>query len=234
MKNIGNIILLLALSSILKAQASKVETPNLVENPSFELNKGCNGRTEDIEVETWSFVAGSGQFIGIGCPLDAPTKVYIQGMMMPPSYKGMAYAGMGLGLESEYLQGALTQPLEAGKTYKIGLWVRLHARACHTPIPGLGLAFKLKSQAPQEEFALWAEPKALLLRPAQGLIKETHDWQYIEAEYQAEGGETYFVLGTYTEELQTHFRQRPEKQCTYLFLDEMSLKLALPAEAKTE
>ena len=92
---------LLCMTTALTAQ-------NLVKNPSFEEGAACNGEDEKIDsVAHWRRIAGSPTFTNPQCPLSEDAKTFIQGMRLPPAFAGNVYAGVGMDVQGEFLQGAL-------------------------------------------------------------------------------------------------------------------------------
>ena len=216
---------------------------NLVINGSFEDGVKCDGETEQTSIPTdWVALAGAPSFINPSCQMSLDQKSYIQGMKLPNPAAGKVYAGMGIDIEGEYLQGKLLKPLEANMRYSVKIRTRLPIRFCNTPIDELGIVLTDSNFAAIEGYITIDMPSLKLLNNDQSPIKEQNQWQEISAVYTAKGGETFIMIGNFKDNNVSNFKKRmakaekPEneeneeveekkgKLCTYIYLDMVSLE----------
>lgn len=210
---------LLSCSFLMQAQ-------NLVLNPSFELGVVCDGTTERIDtVQDWSPVRGRPSFINTRCPLSKDSKSFIIGMKLPAASYGKVYSIQKFDRHTECQQGRLSAPLEAGKQYMVSVYVRLPIQFCQAPIEELGIAFTNAPIPTEEERGILDLPTLSLKNNTQTLISSQYDWQEVFALYTAKGGEQYLAIGNFKENNVGLFKDRTEKECTYLFMDGVSVRL---------
>lgn len=199
---------------------------NLVLNPSFELGAVCDGTTERIDsVQDWWPVRGRPSFINTKCPLSKDSKSFIIGMKLPSASYGDVYSVQKFDKNTECQQGSLKTPLEAGKQYIVSMYVRLPIQFCQLPIKEVGVAFTEVPIISNKERGVLDFSTIALQNNTQTDIKNQYDWQEIFALYTAKGGEQYLAIGNFKENNEGAFDNRTEKECTYLFIDGISVRL---------
>jgi outer membrane protein OmpA-like peptidoglycan-associated protein len=204
---------------------------NLVLNPSFELGAVCDGTTERIDsVENWWPVRGRPSYINTLCPLSKDAKSFIIGMKLPSASYHKVYSIQKFDTHTECQQGRLATPLEAGKQYMVSMYVRLPIQFCQLPINEIGVAFTDGPVKAEEERGVIDLPSIALRNNTQTAIGNQYDWQQVFALYTAEGGEEYLALGNFKENNKGVFEGRSENECTYLFIDGLSVRLFEPID----
>ncbi|MGH1339730.1 MAG: OmpA family protein [Aureispira sp.] len=203
-----------------------VNAQNLVLNPSFELGGVCDGTTERIDsIQDWWPVRGRPSFINTKCPLSKDSKSFIIGMKLPSASYGQIYSIQKFDQSTECQQGKLSTPLEAGKQYIVSMYVRLPIQFCQLPIQEVGIALTKTPIPAEEERGVIDFPTLPLKNNTQTAISNQYDWKEIFALYTAKGGEEYIAIGNFKENNAGAFDNRTEKECTYLFIDGVSVRL---------
>ena len=208
---------------------------NLVLNPSFEDGAVCDGETEQTSLPTdWKALAGSPQFINPGCPMSQDEKTYVQSMKLPNPAAGKVYAGIGIDVEGEYLQGKLTKPLTENMRYWVKIRLRLPSRICFTPIDEVGVVLTDSVFTASEDYMSINMPSLKLVSNDLSPIKEQNQWQEISAVYTAKGGESLILIGNFKDNNVTNFKNRlakkedpetkDEKLCTYIYMDMITVE----------
>lgn len=198
---------------------------NLVNNYSFELGADCDGTSENIDsVNNWTGLAGKPRFINIDCPLSRDNRSYIKGMKLPSASEGNVYAGLGLAKKGEYLGGSLAVALKKDKQYIVKVRIRLPLNFCYTPINELGVVLSANPLEKSKNYRHIDMPALVLQNNTQSSIKNQFDWAEISATYKAIGGEKYITIGNFANTNKGLFENRTKKECTYLFLDVVSVE----------
>lgn len=201
---------------------------NLVKNPSFEEGQQCsetNKGTIQLEgVADWSAVAGSPTFWSYACYMSKEEKAYIQRIDMPPASEGDAFAGMGLDVKGDYLQGSLTETLEKDKKYIIKMRVRFSGEMCNAPIKDLGILFSDQPLEKTEKHRKIEENALVLQNSQQEEINVRYEWETIHAIYIAKGDESHLAIGNFANNNEGVFEGRSQKECSYLFVDMVSVE----------
>lgn len=211
--------MLLWLTFSLKAQ-------NLVVNPSFELGMTCDGTTERIDsIQDWWPVRGRPSFVNTNCPLSKDSKSFIIGMKLPSASYGEVYSVQKFDKQTECQQGQLSAPLEKDKQYIVSMYVRLPIQFCQLPIQEIGVAFTDAPIPAVEKRGMIDFPTVALKNNTQTAIDNQYDWQEIFALYTAKGGEKYLAIGNFKENNSGAFDDRTENECTYYFVDGISVRL---------
>jgi OOP family OmpA-OmpF porin len=229
-----NILKIIIVGSML-SYAMFCQSQNLVMNPSFEDGATCDGKTEQTSApKEWIALAGSPQFINPNCPMSAEEKTYIQGMKLPNPAAGKVFAGLGIDIEGEYLQGKLTKPLTENMRYWVKLRLRLPIRFCNTAIDELGVILTDSVFTVTEDYRTIDMPSIKLVSNDQSPIKEQYQWQEISAIYTAKGGENLILIGNFKDNNVTNFKNRKVKQddpnakkeklCTYIYVDMITVE----------
>jgi outer membrane protein OmpA-like peptidoglycan-associated protein len=203
-----------------------VKGQNLVLNPSFELGAVCDGTTERIDsIQDWWPVRGRPSFINTQCPLSKDSKSFIIGMKLPSASYGDVYSVQKFDKNTECQQGRLKTPLEAGKQYIVSMYVRLPIQFCQLPMKEVGVAFTEEPISAAKERGVIDFATVALRNNTETDIKNQYDWQEIFALYTAKGGEEYLAIGNFKENNKGVFDNRSERECTYLFMDGVSVRL---------
>lgn len=214
---------------------------NLLLNPSFEDGATCDGKTEQTSVPTdWKILAGSPQFINPSCPMAPEEKAFIQSMKLPNPAAAKVYAGLGIDIEGEYLQGKLSKPLAENMRYWVKVRMRLPIRFCFTPIDELGVVLTDSVFTATEDYTTIDMPSLKLVSNDLAPIKEQFQWQEISAVYTAKGGENLFIIGNFKDNNVSNFKKRAEKPenpeeneeegvknekiCTYIYIDMITVE----------
>lgn len=122
---------------------------------------------------------------------------------------------------SEYLQGELSEPMVAGKVYRVAFRVSL-AEKSGRAVSNLGaLLTKEKVEQASNAF-LEMKPQFISYR----VIADTADWVTLYGAYIAEGGEKYITVGCFKDELFTAIktvgpRQNDSRKAYYYISDVM-------------
>lgn len=202
------------------------QTTNLVKNPSFELGAVCDGTTERIEqVEGWTPVSGQPSYINTQCPLSKDAKSFVLGMRLPAASHGNVHTIQKFDQKTECQQGQLTAPLEAGQSYMVSVWVRLPIQFCQAPIDEVGVVLSAEPLAATEERRAMTEQGIALKTYNQQPISAQYNWQQVSTLYLAKGGEQYIAIGNFANTNVDALKDRPEKTCTYLFMDAVAVRL---------
>lgn len=207
---------------------------NLVENGSFEnLDKKVKSLGQ-IELATgWSsptenkadlFVKGSKSE-----EVNAENNVY--GGQSPDD--GKVFAGITVYSYKQakprtYLQGKLSQPLEAGKSYCVKMFLTL-GDLSKFGVNNIGI-YLSKSPVSNKDLTTYAiEPQ--VHHSQNRIFKEPQIWESICQIYQAEGGEQYITIGNFKKYEDTKFEKvkrprgftSPQKPIAYFFIDNVSV-----------
>ena len=202
----------------------KGSAQNLVLNPSFEQCKPC-GTNEIIDsVAQWQSTAGKPKFINIKCVLTAESKTYIRGMQLPDAAEGRVYAGLGIDTEGEFLQGFLEKPLVKNEIYWLKAKVRLPIRFCSAAINEVGFALTEENFTKSEDFQILKKENTALKKENNKLIDNKYEWVEISGFYTAKGGEKILTIGNFENNNKTIFADRKKSDCTYLYLDVVSVQ----------
>ena len=198
---------------------------NLVLNPSFEQGAQCDGSTERIkEVQDWTPISGRPGYINTQCQLSKDAKSFVIGMRLPSASYGNVYTIQKFDVETECQQGRLSTPLVAGQSYVVSLWVRLPIQFCQTPIDEVGVVLGEKPLAATDERRAITAQALSLKTDIQDPISHQYNWVWVSALYVAKGGEQYIAIGNFANNNSGAFDNRPEKACTYLFMDGVEVR----------
>jgi OOP family OmpA-OmpF porin len=221
---------------------------NLVSNPGFEEKFGCPDRNGDIKkCSFWSSTApGSSPDYFHTC--FKPIKYNSALLGVPKNSEGTrepiagnAYTGLALFFKKnftirEYLQNKLVSPLEKGITYTVSFYISLSDSSEFTS-DHIAVSFLTNSNS-----IMANPPEALLTAKHLVTIKNSEalnsrKWTKVQADYAAEGGEEYIVIGSFLENMtEKEFKKKmknPVLDCknnecaAYYYIDEVSI---VPAE----
>ncbi|KAA9325946.1 hypothetical protein [Adhaeribacter soli] len=188
---------------------------NLVYNGSFEENSKQSGCCNDYgmieDASGWFRLTGSADLFNACCQAGNMQNVpkNFSGFQYP--HDGNAYAGLFLLMKDkryedfyyrEYIHTKLLQRLQKGIKYKVSFYL------------SLGECSKLFSDhisvcfAPEKKLFMEKVPHHLLkginvvkynLNPS--IAKDSVNWNKIEIEYEAKGGEEYLVIGSFSDDI---------------------------------
>lgn len=195
---------------------------NLVRNPGFETLARCPKKLGELAAaEGWSSPNGgdpdlfSACFEGVSSGPGVPLNRYGN----QPPMEGSAYAGLGRWPEmDEYLQGVLTQSLEAGKDYVLRFRLA-RLQYSKQPMAQPIVAFtqgRRSSKDPHGKDPNWQFQAAVRV---DSLL--AGGWDIWTLPYRATGGEDHLVLGL------ANGQADPTFKCHY-FLDYFELYPCLP------
>jgi OOP family OmpA-OmpF porin len=197
---------------------------NLVVNPSFEDGAECDGTTERIDtVDGWSPIAGRPGFINTNCSLSKESKSFVQGMKLPPASHIDVLTIQRIDIKGEYQQGRLISALTKNKQYVVSMRVRLPIQFCNQPINQVGIVLSEEPLETSLEKRSIDLPSLSLENNSQTAITKQYEWEEISALYVAKGGEKYLAMGNFTDNNKGLFDNRSKKECTYLFIDVVSV-----------
>lgn len=201
---------------LLSAQEDK-EKKNLIYNNSFEEHLSCPEKIEPygqmMEVEAWwQPTGGSADYYhpcgGKQCK-------------MPKNKLGFQYAKSGEGMVGiytskttyrEYIQTELKETLQAGEKYKLSFWVSLseYSTGAVATIGGLFTPERITdntrelftnnsktkhSNGIKQEIAKIFKPQ--VVNSFDKPLLDTENWQKIEGEFIAQGGERFLTIGNF-------------------------------------
>jgi len=216
---------LIALFSIaISTAASSSQAQNLLLNPSFEQAKPC-GQNELVDsIANWEIIAGKPKFINIKCAVSPESRTYIRGMQLPDAAEGKVYAGLGMDVESEFIQGRLEKSLEKDKIYWVRAQVRLPIRFCAGAINEVGFAFTAQNLPKTEDFQTLKLENLALKKENNKLINNQYNWAEISGFYTAKGEESFLCIGNFANNNETAFKTRKKGECTYLYIDAIKVE----------
>lgn len=225
---------------------SSVAAQNLVPNPGFETYTICPSFLSEIELATpWISATEATPDYFNSCAstflIDVPTN--FGGYQ--PSLNGGAYAGCyfkGPPFYREYLQVALSEPLEEGTCYHVGFFINLMNQCCGVNQAGLYI-----SEVAPTSVGTMVLPFEPQITGDGGYYSDTVAWVEISGFYPAQGGEQYITIGNFEGDSETSY----DPMCTfsnpfsYYYIDsvyvieegptsELPLELGPPVEACIE
>jgi len=227
MKKLIVLFLIVFSSSLISAQ-------NLVLNPSFEMIEDCPYRIGQLDLaEYWS----SPTFIGTIDLYNTCARKVEYGM--PNNYNGhqQAYGGDGyVGFVSyttsgwsfrEYVQGELASPLVKDVEYIFSCKVSLSDSSSHAT-PNIGVYFTSSQIGPNlmVDTPLPYEPQ---LYNTELSLSDTMSWMTLKWKYVAEGGESFFLIGNFDDNVTTIDKLilvNPELEdiSSYYYLDDLHME----------
>lgn len=220
---------------------------NLVLNPSFETTTSCPMGPGELDLANNWDDANSNADTCSSPDLYAACSWALGGVNSPnallgfqPSRTGSNHAGIilfeGVALFDctpffssnyrEYLQGTLSQPLDAGKTYCVSFYINL-ANNAKWGTDDIGVYFS-NTQVQYDFCNLPAPlPYAPQLEYIGPPLMDTANWVQLQWYYTATGGEQYFVIGNFKDDANT---TRVDANCTsfhpymYYFIDDVRVE----------
>ena len=220
-----------------------VHGQNLVPNFSFEQYNICprsfSAYPHDFRVPGWASAnTGTPDYYN-KCSW-AETNVPKNWAGVSNAHDGVAYVGIYGGQRPggngyrEYVQTELTQPLQAGKKYRLAFWYKLSSYSM-VSIDHMGLALSDTLVKVPHDKVMAATPVLQVKRPA----KNAGGWEQAKTHYIAKGGEKFLVIGNFVanEKLETLFLpQRSGKSAmlgssAYFYIDEVEVIPLEPLDA---
>lgn len=180
---------------------------NLVENGSFENIGPCPILSNDLEdiIGPWTSFIGTPDYFHQSCGF--PGDLGTTNNALPFDGEGFIglnlYGDNGTSFNREYLNGTLTQPLEAGQFYRITFYVKPlnnDAAGKSYAMNSIGMLFS--------DTIIDTVPNDMLLdyQPnitAQDIIIAESYWTAICGVYKARGGERYITIGNFRNDINT-------------------------------
>ena len=207
---------------------------NLVLNPDFELYRCAPWLNSSIEdCNSWTNpTLASPDYFNNNCieekTVAIPQKYW--GFQMPKS--GNSYAGIiaydnrkhnPQEAGAEYLQGSLSETMQANKTYNVEFSVSL-AECSKISLQHLGIFFSEKEIKEKTVGLLKFIPQVI----SHTDISDTSKWVTIKETYLAKGNEKYFIIGCFDDGQKIKFdKVKPSKSIpdprdyAYYFIDDM-------------
>lgn len=128
----------------------------------------------------------------------------------------------------EYVQGTLTQPLEANKTYKFSMELSL-AEYSDLMINEVGAYFSSTPVATNNTASLSLVPQCVFHNV--NFYTDTLNWMHLETTFVATGGEEHIVIGNFRNNVTTDTIRRyslepwsPNPYVTYFYIDNVRLE----------
>lgn len=209
--------LFIALSHTFCAQGQQVGNRNLVYNPSFEEYVDCPRKIDALGILTivdawYQPTLGSADYYNICGSRDCSVpknKLGIQNAL-----DGNGYCGIYVSQEEyrEYLQTQLAEPLRKGARYRLSFYVSLseYSSGAVATIGGLftenrvgdttrGILMRKEvrqlSSSVSQTIYTYYQPQ--VVNDADKPLVDVSQWQRIEGEFVAEGGEQYLTIGNF-------------------------------------
>lgn len=227
---------------VLQQAAAQIPSTNLIPNGGFELSNDAPRTYDQLNVaDGWSNVTlglsevfdSTASFKTVGLPLnDYGTIMPAEGSRcagffawkddMRRNWEGGAEDPFKAGWSaySEYLTIPLAEPLAGGVTYAFSMKVALAANSDRA-VSGIGAYF---SPVPlRGEHRRFLQEKAQVA--TEKILLERGSWTNIRGSFEADGGETFLVIGVfpYVGFDTKRIVEGPDNQYAYYYLDEMIL-----------
>ena len=210
----------------------KVSAQNLVLNPSFEDTIACTG-TYAMPCKYWYWATyGSPDYFSeqpdFNCVVQAPqSTVGYQYARTGIAYVGLAtFASAPFFNYREYVGGILSDTLKQGHQYCISFYVSL-ADLSKYAVDGVGLYLSVDSAVDYSiDTNLPFVPQ--IENPSGNIIYDTLNWVQISGTYIASGGEKYFTIGNFKDDINTTIDTVLQGtigvlQGTFLLIDDVSV-----------
>ena len=182
---------------------------NLISNGSFEENTCCPSVYSMFYcVQDWiAPTKGTTDYYS-----DCELKHYSPIVKTPTNFfghqktvDGVAYAGLYTfynGDYREYMQNKLQAPLVAGETYHINFWVSL-ADTAGVAVRSISIAF-LDSIYKKKQFTVITDIDYIpMYNEDSSFLTSKKDWMLLSMDYEAKGGEAFFIIGNYQDNAST-------------------------------
>ena len=210
----------------------QAKSQNLVLNPSFEDTISCTG-TYAMPCKYWYWATyGSPDYFSeqpdFNCVVQAPqSTVGYQYARTGIAYVGLAtFASAPFFNYREYVGGILSDTLKQGHQYCISFYVSL-ADLSKYAVDGVGLYLSVDSAV---DYSIDTNlPFVPQIENSSGnIIYDTINWMQISGTYIAFGGEKYFTIGNFKDDINTTIDAVLQGaigvlQGTFLFIDDVSV-----------
>lgn len=135
-------------------------------------------------------------------PLGSPTTTNNSNPESGRAFSGVyVYGHWGNNQNREYIQGTLTKPLEAGKTYGVRFFVKpvlVDRAGLNTGVKEIGIFFNdTIITLSTKNYVIEAVPQVI---NTGGVVNDTSYWYKIDGCFVAKGGEKYFTIGNFLED----------------------------------
>lgn len=228
MKSIFSVILFFYISGFAFAQ-------NLVPNPGFEEYFSCpaainNNKTNKKIAPHWNAASYGTPDLYNKCSRQMGQN-NATGFTDP--YTGDGFAGIivweGKKGVREYLQVQLTEPLKAGSVYVISFYYKLSSYSMYSA-DRICFSLSDKSSFYKQDTQIPLEASYCRIKP-EAMDPYTGEWELLETEYTAIGGEQFLIIGNFSDNSSTKtthlfFKSSREpmlQHAAYYYLDEVSV-----------
>jgi len=201
--HISRLVVLAAMMTLLVEGA--VAAPNLIPNPSFEINSSCPtglSSSQIAGVTIWTApTTGSPDYFHVCAVSSTGVSIPVNTFGNQPARTGTAYAGFILRPQNqyrEYLETPLSAPLTAGTVYNVSFYVSL-SDASQWAIDKIGAYLSVGSVGPVNNGdVLTLVPQ--VVNPSGNFITNKSDWTLVSGTYVAVGGEDHLVIGNFSDD----------------------------------
>lgn len=219
-----------ALLFLLVSLTFRLAAQNLVPNPGFEIRTGCpSGPGQCTMAEGWFSVnaATPDYFNDCSNAMEYGTEFNEKGGQIPHSghaYMGFVSEDLHRNPYYEYIGTRLTDPLNAGQTYCIRIYV---SRGKSTSaLHELGAVFsqtKVKVSSVNELHIPYISLKD------QDFLSDTEGWICLKASFTAKGGESFLTIGDFGDDSNFVLVYNDPKldatfKSAYYFIDDVSVE----------
>jgi OmpA-OmpF porin, OOP family len=222
-----------AVLAILFFPVSFLGAQNLVVNPDFESRNldgafDVNNGFKSHEVDGWYQPSlGTSDYFIVGDGRNGEKKFMTNVCGQMEAHSGEAFAGfygMGYGGYVEYIGGTLSQPLVAGKKYKISMALALGS-GCARAVTELGIHFsENRKQDSYQLNSLPYDPQVKITGTSGSDIGGK--WQILTAEFLAAGNEKYFIVGNFNSDYTELPGGEGKNPWSYYLIDDVSVSPA--------
>ncbi|HKR04042.1 MAG TPA: T9SS type A sorting domain-containing protein [Bacteroidia bacterium] len=208
---------------------------NLVPNGDFEQYSGCPTAYSQIDSALFWFNPTVGWSLGgtpdyhNACSVSQNVGVPDNGFGYQYAHSGAGYAGAYCGNSylypnyREYIETSITTPLTANTCYHFEMYVSIGDR-CRVTTDDLGIYF---SNTQVIGTANWNPlPFVPQISNTTGFITDTIGWTLISGNYQAQGGESFLIIGNFKDSVNTTFNNfnfLGTDLNAYFYIDDVSL-----------
>ncbi len=214
--------------------AIKADSQNLVLNPSFEDTIACPTTTAiPMQCEYWYTAnIGSPDYFSEQPDIFCGTSpVPLSNAGYQYARTGIAYVGLGTFVSSifpnginrrEYIGGELSDTLKQGHEYCVSFYISV-AEELKYVTDGIGLYLSIDSAVDYTiNTNLPFVPQ--ISNPSGNIIYDTLNWVQISGTYIANGGEKYFTIGNFKDDINTLVDSTSGTLMgAYLFIDDVSV-----------
>lgn len=215
------------------------DADNLVPNPSFEGTKGKLKNIKQITKATeWYSPTGLNADLFSadvsGAPISAPDNLYgKENPLEGKNYAGIVAYSYNNKLPRTYLLTPLTAKLKKGQKYCIKYNVSL-ADLSKYAVNNLGAHLTKKAIEVDGKKDIVFNKKEVIVKTASNRIYDARfNWEPVCGEFEAEGNETYLIIGNFNESKETKYTKLKKSKdfkgsqvpMAYYYIDEVSVKL---------